>query len=109
VRYYTMIRETHDMDDDYTHWIEYVAEGLLGSMERLRDQSRSAKGGLQEWTPKQKEFLALLKKGGILGSAELCRALNVTRARVNQLVTPLIASGAVIKEGRTRAARYRAK
>ncbi len=106
-KYYQMINETHEMDYDYTYWIEYFALGLQTSMESLAERLRSIKADGREWTPKQRELLDLLTKQGVLGSGDMCRVMNVNRARVNQLITPLITAGIVVKEGHTRSARYR--
>jgi Fic family protein len=106
-KYYQMINETHEMDHDYTYWIEYFALGLQISMERLAERLRSIKMDGKEWTPKQRELLDLLTSQGVLGSGDICRAMGVNRARVNQLIAPLIAAGVVAKEGHTRSARYR--
>ncbi|MEI6437222.1 MAG: Fic family protein [Candidatus Omnitrophota bacterium] len=105
-KYYQMIQETHDMDRDYTHWIEYVALGLQTSMENLAERLRSVKTDGREWTPKQRELLDLLTQRGVLGSGDICQAMKVHRARVHQLIAPLIAAGVVAKKGHTRSARY---
>jgi len=106
-KYYQMIQETREMDGDYTHWIEYCAAGLLESIENLSKRLRSVKMDGKEWTPKQRELIELLNKQGVLGSGDICRAMNINRARVNQLITPLIAAGVVVKEGHTRSSMYR--
>ncbi len=107
-RYYDMIQQTRDMDDDYTHWVEYVAEGLMSSMETV--QGRIKEGSLRlarvTLTPKQEELLALLRKYRVLGAAQICQSMNINRARVNQLIAPLVRGGIVHKEGAARAVRY---
>ena len=107
-KYYQMIQETREMDGDYTHWIEYFALGLLSSVEKVSKRLRSVKMDGKEWTPKQRELINLLSKRGVLGSSDIGRAMNINRARVNQLISPLIAVGVVVKEGHTRSALYRA-
>ena len=108
-KYYDMIQQTHEMDGDYTHWIEYIAIGLLAAIEtvaqRLKGEQRKYKQ--VPLTPKQSELLELLEKNGILGSAQLCKLMNINRARVNQLIAPLVKAGIVTKEGTTRGAKYR--
>ncbi len=108
-KYYDMIQQTHDMDGDYTYWIEYVAIGLLEAIQtankRLQEESRQL--APVSLTPKQKELLDLFKKYKILGSARICKEMKINRARVNQLITPMIKAGIVNKEGKTRAALYR--
>lgn len=108
-RYYDMIQQTRDMDGDYTHWVEYVAEGLMSSIETV--QGRIKEGSLRlarvTFTPKQNELLALLRKYRVLGAAQICQSMNINRARVNQLIAPLVHAGIVQKEGAARAVRYR--
>ncbi len=108
-RYYDMIQQTRDMDGDYTHWVEYVAEGLARSVETV--QGRIKEGSLRlkqiTLTPKQDELLALLGKYEVLGAAQICKQMKVNRARVNQLILPLVRSGIVVRTGAARAVRYR--
>ncbi len=106
-KYYQMINETHEMDGDYTHWIEYFSQGLLQSMETLAKRLRSVKADGGEWTPKQRELIDLLRKQGVMGSGDICHAMSINRARVNQLISPLVSAGVVVKEGHTRSALYR--
>ena len=108
-KYYDMIQQTHEMDGDYTYWVDYVAQGLSRSMEmasqRIKEAIIRSKGLLV--TPKQEELLDLLGKREMLGSVQICEAMKINRARVNQLISPLIHAGIVQKEGAARAVRYR--
>ncbi len=107
-KYYDMISQTREMANDYTYWIEYVAKGLLEAIlrvsKRIKDETRKYKH--ITLTPKQNELLSLLEKNGTLGSTEICEVMKINRARVNQLIAPLVKGGIVIKEGTTRAAKY---
>ncbi|VAW16138.1 hypothetical protein MNBD_BACTEROID05-467, partial [hydrothermal vent metagenome] len=109
-RYYDMIQQTRDMDGDYSYWIDYVAEGLLDSVQEISDRLktvRRTKGTKKVvLTPKQEELLNLLSEHGIMGSSQICECMKINRARVNQLIAPLVKVGIVIKEGTTRAVRY---
>ena len=107
-KYYDMIQQTHEMDGDYTYWIEYIAAGLLEAIQtvskRIRVETR--KSQQIHLTPKQTELLGLLKKKGVLGSTEICRLMNINRARVHQLMAPLVKCGMVKKDGTTRGVKY---
>lgn len=110
-RYYKMIQQARDLDNDYTHWVEYVAAGVLESVthavQRLKEFTRGLKEGKDiTLTPKQEEVLNLLKEKGVIGSLEICRAMKINRARVNQLIAPLVEAGLVIREGKTRGSKY---
>ncbi len=108
-RYYDMIQQTHDMDGDYTHWVEYVAQGLARSAQmasqQIKEASIRSKGIVV--TPKQEELLDLLEKMGILGSVQIGQVMKINRARVNQLIAPLVLAGIIQKEGAARSVRYR--
>ena len=108
-RYYEMIQQTRDMDGDYTYWIDYVAEGLLESVQKVSDRLKVIKRKdikKISLTPKQEELLKILSEYGEIGSAEICKHMRINRARVNQLIAPLVKAGIVIKKGTTRAVKY---
>ena len=108
-RYYDLIQQTRDMDGDFTHWVEYITEGLARSLEDVQERIKQGSLRLQgiSLTPKQEELLALLGQEGDWGSSQIGRRMKINRARVNQLVAPLVRFGIVIREGAARAARYR--
>ncbi|MFA5060030.1 MAG: Fic family protein [Candidatus Omnitrophota bacterium] len=112
-KYYAMIQQARDLDNDYTHWIEYVAQGLLVSIEniagRIKEMKRVLKGKRIELTPKQEEILNLLNEHGAIGSAQISKAMDINRARVNQLVAPLVKAGIVTQEGKARGVKYALK
>ncbi len=107
-KYYDMIQQAHEMDNDYTYWIEYIAKGLLEAIghvsKRIKEETRRYKQ--IALTPKQNELLNLLEKNGTLGSAEICKQMKINRARVHQLIAPLVKGRIVTKEGTTRAVKY---
>ena len=107
-KYYDMIQQTREMDGDYTYWIEYVVKGLLEAMQRvsMRIKEETRKYKQITLTPKQNELLNLLEKKGTLGSAEICKQMKINRARVHQLISPLVKGGIVTKEGTTRSVKY---
>ena len=108
-RYYDMIQQARDMDGDYTYWVEYVAEGLACSVDTVRSRIKEGALRLQgvTLTPKQDELLVLFGQRGVLGAAQISQVMKINRARVNQLIAPLVRFGIVIKEGAARAVRYR--
>ncbi|MBU1026885.1 MAG: ANTAR domain-containing protein [Candidatus Margulisbacteria bacterium] len=58
-------------------------------------------------TLRQEEILDLLKKRQSLRTKELQRFLKLTRARINQLIAPLVKQGLIKNEGKARATVYR--
>jgi len=108
-KYYDKIQQARDLDYDLTYWIEYMAEGILETLENLYSRisrlSLSSKTKIAI-TPKQEELLELLNMHGALSSPEIGKLLKINRARVHQLIAPLIEAKIVIREGRARATRY---
>ncbi len=108
-RYYEKIQQARELDGDLTYWIEYVAEGLLAACEdvheRIRTLARPSKEKITI-TPKQEVLLGVLRGQSGVGSAEIGKKLKINRARVHQLLAPLVKAGIVKTEGRARAARY---
>ncbi|MFH1347079.1 MAG: ANTAR domain-containing protein [Candidatus Margulisiibacteriota bacterium] len=56
---------------------------------------------------RQEEILRLLGEQPFFKTSELETALGLTRARINQLIVPLIKKGLVKREGRARATIYK--
>lgn len=108
-RYYDMIQQTRDMDGDLTNWVEYVAEGLAWAHDNTQKRIKAGTLSLQgvSLTPKQEELLGMLGKKGVLGASDIGKTMKINRARVNQLISPLVRSGIVKREGAARAVRYR--
>lgn len=112
-RYYDLIQKTRNMKGDYTYWVDYVAEGLLNSVHQISDRLKTVKRGRGirkiSLTPKQEELLKFLSEAGVIGSALICEHMQINRARVNQLIAPLVKAGVVNKTGTTRAVKYSLK
>jgi len=108
-KYYSKIQQTRDLDYDFTYWIEYVAEGLLVAAEKAYLRISKLPYSSEEEiiiTPKQEEVINLLSMQGSLGSRELCKLLKIKRARVNQLIAPLVEAKIVQQAGKARATKY---
>lgn len=108
--YYDKIQQARDLDGDLTYWLEYVAQGVVETLGRTKGRIVSlqiaAKAPRIVLTKRQEDVLKLLRDHGRMKSPDIERALELTRARVNQIMRPLVASGLVAKEGRTRATTY---
>jgi Fic family protein len=109
-RYYQKLQQARALDNNLTHWIEYVAEGVVQTLKNVQKRIE----GLQvtashpvHLSPRQEEALRILRDHPSILTADFTQQLHVSRARVNQLITPLIKSGLVVKEGESRATRYK--
>jgi len=109
-RYYQKLQQARELDDNLTYWIEYVAEGVVHTLKQVKSRIENLQVTSTypvTLSPRQEDTLRLLRDSHSLHVSELIRELKVTRARVNQIITPLVNGGLIKKEGESRATRYR--
>jgi Fic family protein len=109
-RYYGEIQKARDNGDDLTSWLDFVAEGVVETLEKTVSRLASAAlagGGAAHWNRKQEAILSMLSAGKPLTGPEICSRLDISRALLSRWMKPLIAADAVIREGKTKGARYR--
>ena len=110
-RYYEKIQQARELDDDLTYWLEYVAAGIVDTLEKTKERIASLqirhKNSKLVLTRRQEEVLRFIRERGKVNSAEIVKAFRLTRSRVNQLVKPLVEASVLIQEGATRATTYR--
>jgi Fic family protein len=108
-RYYAALDAVRREGDDLTGWLEYSAEGLRQTLERvwLRVQTfnHQAKEKLV-LRPKQEQLLKLLRDHPSMAPAEIWAALDVSRQGAMDLLRPLLAAGIVEKTGGNKTGRY---
>ncbi|MFC1510823.1 Fic family protein [Candidatus Margulisiibacteriota bacterium] len=110
--YYLKLEQARELDEDITAWIEYVAEGVVQTLRKVKKRIEDLQVESQAQisiTPRQEDILRLLRDNPALRGNELTKQLKISRARLNQIITPLIKNDLVIKEGKRRATRYRLK
>ena len=109
--YYQKIQQARDLDDDLSNWLEYVAEGVVETLSKVKERILSLKIAVAAprmlLTKRQEDILRFLRDRGRVKAPEIEKAFSLTRARVNQIIKPLIDAGLVIREGQTRATTYR--
>jgi Fic family protein len=101
-RYYAALQTVRREGEDLTSWLEYCAEGLRQTLERVWVR-------LQEFTPylgkklvlrpRQERLLQLLRDHGKMSPADIWSALDVSRQGAMDLLRPLINAGLVQKIG----------
>ncbi|MBU1616922.1 MAG: Fic family protein [Candidatus Margulisbacteria bacterium] len=109
-RYYQKIQQARGLDYDLTHWIEYVAEGVVATLKRTKKRIEDLQVTSSyplAISRRQEETLRLLRDRRSVQVNDLMSELKVSRARINQLIAPLIKGGIIIKEGESRATRYK--
>lgn len=109
-KYYCMLQQARDLDSVLTYWIDYVATcmhtTLLDCKKRIQSLKVSAQTS-QHFSKQQERLLRYIGEKGRVRSPEIEGDFNISRARISQLLQPLVASGLVIREGFTRATTYR--
>ena len=97
------------MGEDLTGWLEYSAEGLQQTLERvwLRVQTYSGENkGKLVLRPKQEQLLKLLRDHGSMAPTEIWDALGVSKQGAMDLLRPLLEAGLVEKVGSKKTGRY---
>jgi Fic family protein len=108
-RYYAALDAARGQGDDLTSWLEYCAEGLSQTLERvwLRIQTiRHLAPAKLVLRPKQERLLQLLADHGSMAPAEIWAALEVSKQGAMDLLRPLLEAGAVEKVGGKKTGRY---
>lgn len=111
--YYQKIQQARELDDILTYWLEYVAQGVLETLQKTKERILSLQLNLClpkiTLTKRQEDFLRFLRDKGRVRTSDLEKAFKITRARVNQIMKPLLDAGLVIRDGQTRATSYHLK
>ena len=109
-RYYQKIEQARELDDDLTYWIEYVAEGIIKTLKDVKiriENLQITSKHIIALSPRQEEAVRILRDFSPINVNGLKKKLGVSRARINQIIAPLITNGVIIKEGQSRATSYR--
>ena len=107
--YYAALDKVRRAGEDLTAWIEYCAEGLRQTLEKvwLRLQALSVTSPVKlVLRPRQERLLQLLRDHGGMPPAELWAALGVSKQGAMDLLRPLLNAGVVEKIGSKKTGRY---
>ena len=109
-RYYAALQSVRQQGEDLTAWLDYCAEGLLLTMERVwtRVQKFSAKTRQKKLVlrPKQEQVLQLLRDHKSLAPREIWDALAVSKQGALDLLRPLMHAGLGKRIGTQKTGRY---
>ena len=109
-RYYAALDAVRREGEDLTSWLEYAAEGLHLTLERVwtRVQKFAAQTSQQKLVlrPKQEQLLQLLRDHKSMAPSEIWDALGVSKQGALDLLRPLIKAGLVKRIGTKKAGRY---
>ena len=110
--YYRALDAVRDDGGDLTGWLEYCAQGLCRTLDRVRTrvQSYQVKStGKLVLRPRQEKLLHLLRDHGSMAPSELWAALRISKQGAMDLLRPLISAGLVEKIGTKKTGRYALK
>jgi Fic family protein len=109
-RYYAALENVAEEEGDLTSWLEYSAEGLRATLERvwsriqkLTAHSRKTKLVLR---PKQEQLLHLLREHKALTPREIWDGIGISKQGALDLLRPLIKAGLVRRLGTRKTGRY---
>ena len=109
-RYYTELDAVRQRDGDLTSWLEYAAEGLLVTLEKVwtRVQRLSAESGRKKLVlrPKQEQLLQLLRDRKSMAPQEVWDGIGVSKQGALDLLRPLLKAGLVKRVGTRKSGRY---
>ena len=109
-RYYAELDAARQQDDDLTSWLEYAAEGLHGTLEKVwtRVQRLSAESGRKKLVlrPKQEQLLQMLRDQMSMTPQEIWHGIGLSKQGTLDLLRPLMKSGLVKRVGTRKSGRY---
>lgn len=109
-RYYAALENVQAEEGDLTSWLEYSAEGLRMTLERVwaRIQKLTASAGKAKLVlrPKQEQLLRLLREHKAMAPREIWDALGISKQGTLDLLRPLIKAGLVRRIGTRKTGRY---
>ena len=102
-RYYAALDAVRGRGEDLTAWLEYCAEGLQQTLERVWERmgqfSIASAGERLVLRPRQERLLKLLGVRGGMAPVELWAALGVSKQGAMDLLRPLMKAGLVKRVG----------
>lgn len=109
-RYYAELRAVRERGGDLSGWLEYCAEGLRQTLERVRariDRLR-AEAGPEPLVlrPRQEQLLAMLRDRRGMTPRAIREALGVSKQGALNLLNPLLEAGLVKRVGTRKSGRY---
>jgi len=114
--YYNALKTVQKAKEDITEWLEYFTDGILFSVNRVKDAimkfgllSEVKEGEQIELTPKQVKILHRIKDKGKITNKELQEMLKVSRQAVLKEISKLIDADIIELTGRGRNAYYKLK
>ena len=109
-RYYAALVAVQAQDEDLTAWLEYCAEGLQQTLERvwqrIQQLSASSSRARVVLRPKQEQLLQLLRARGSRSPREIWAGLAISKQGAMDLIRPLVKAKLVKRVGTLKNGRY---
>ncbi len=109
-RYYAALDAVRREGEDLSGWLEYAAEGLQLTLERVWTRVQKLSAGSRRTKlvlrPKQEQLLQLLRDHKSMTPQEIWDALGVTKQGAIKLMQPLLDAGLVRRVGTRKSGRY---
>ena len=110
-RYYAALEKVQAGKGDLTSWLEYSAEGLRVTLERVWTRiqkltATSAGKAKLVLRPKQEQLLHLLRERKAIAPREIWEAIGISKQGALDLLKPLIKAGLVRRIGSKKTGRY---
>jgi Fic family protein len=109
-RYYAALDAVRREGEDLSGWLEYAAEGLQLTLERVWTRVQKLSAGSTRTKlvlrPKQEQLLQLLRDHKSMTPQEIWDALGVTKQGAIKLMQPLLDAGLVRRVGTRKSGRY---
>ena len=109
-RYYAALDDVRQRGEDLTGWLEYAAEGLQVTLERVwaRVQRLAAQSGRKKLVlrPRQEQLLQMLRDRKSMTPQEIWDGIGVSKQGALDLLRPLTKAGLVRRVGTNKSGRY---
>jgi Fic family protein len=110
-RYYHEIQQVRKNGDVLTSWLEYVAEGVLETLQKTQRRIQKVRAKHPEikirLNLKQERILQILAQSPAIRGGELAKVMTITRGHLSKLLQPLLKAGLISKQGSTKSATYK--
>ncbi|HQO19925.1 MAG TPA: Fic family protein [Acidobacteriota bacterium] len=109
-RYYAELEGVRAKGGDLTDWLEYVAEGIRKTLEKVWIRAKAYQAGSSKkvaLSPRQEKLLELLRDHGSMAPAEIWAVLGISRQGAMNLLKPLLEAGIVERIGGKKSGKYR--
>ena len=111
--YYAALKTAQQNKGDITKWLEYFTDGVLDSINKVKDTitrlgfvSKTKGAGQIELTPRQVKILEKIKENGKITNRDLRSMFNISRQAILKEISKLVEVGIIKLVGKGRGAYY---